>query len=219
MQVRVRVNTWTECCWLNVAVRSLLLATGLARKQETCLTVLLAIANIDFSRAPFLYKYFCCPPSHFLFFTSLLPLSLLLKIPKFHHTSPPSTYQFFVYFFCIQHSTYSKMAAAVMSPMSSLSLDREIMPPSPVSQNFSRHGRSRHGGSVVKGKARGRGYSIVDDREVMISKALTWVLKRTVQEDEEQEEGEEKLVADAEGWVDCEEVVRVSLPPLSNTHI
>lgn len=111
------------------------------------------------------------------------------------------------------------MAAAVMSPMSSLSLDREIMPPSPVSQNFSRHGRSRHGGSVVKGKARGRGYSIVDDREVMISKALTWVLKRTVQEDEEQEEGEEKLVADAEGWVDCEEVVRVSLPPLSNTHI
>lgn len=81
------------------------------------------------------------------------------------------------------------------------------MPPSPVSQNNSRHGRSKHGGSVVKGnKARGRGYSIVDEREVMISKALTWVLKRTVREDEEQE-GDEKLVADAEGWVDCEEVV------------
>jgi 2'-phosphotransferase len=103
------------------------------------------------------------------------------------------------------------MAAAIMQPMSSLSLDREIMPPSPISQNSSRHGRSRHGGSVVKGgKARGRGYSIVDDREVMISKALTWVLKRTVQEDEEQEEEEDKLVADAEGWVDCEELVCAS---------
>ena len=106
-----------------------------------------------------------------------------------------------------------------MQPMASLSLDREIMPPSPISQNSSRHGRSRHGGSTVKGgKARGRGYSIVDEREVMISKALSWELKRTVQEDEEQEEGEDKLVADAEGWVDCEEVVRTFLPhftPLS----
>jgi 2'-phosphotransferase len=85
------------------------------------------------------------------------------------------------------------------------------MPPSPISQNSSRHGRSRHGGSVVKGnKTRGRGYSIVDDREAMISKALSRVLKRTVEESEEQEEGEEKLVADADGWVDCEEVVSFS---------
>ena len=108
------------------------------------------------------------------------------------------------------------MAAAVMQTMSSLSLDREIMPPSPISQNYSRHGRSRHGGSIVKGKARGRGYSIVDDRQSMISKALTWVLKRTVQEDEEQDEGEEKLVADADGWVDCEEVVRKSATLLTS---
>ena len=107
------------------------------------------------------------------------------------------------------------MAAAVLQPMQGLSLDREIMPPSPISQNSSRHGRSRHGGSIIKGgKARGRGYSIVDERETMISKALTWVLKRTVQEDEEQEEGGDKLVADAEGWVDCEEVVRVPNSPL-----
>jgi hypothetical protein len=54
----------------------------------------------------------------------------------------------------------------------------------------------------------------VDDREVLISKALSWALKRTVEEGEEQE-GEEKLVADAEGWVDCEEVVRPS-PLLSS---
>jgi hypothetical protein len=97
---------------------------------------------------------------------------------------------------------------AVLPAMQGLSLDGGIMPPSPVSQNSSRHGRSRHGGSVIKG--RGRGYSIVDEREVMISKALTWVLKRTVKEDDEQEEGEDKLVADGEGWVDCEEVVSPS---------
>jgi 2'-phosphotransferase len=110
------------------------------------------------------------------------------------------------------------MAAAVLSPMQSLSLDGGIMPPSPVSQNNSRHGRSRHGGSVAKGgKARGRGYSVVDDREVMITKALTWVLKRTVGEEDEQEEGEEKLVADAEGWVDCEDIARFpAFPPLSS---
>ena len=44
----------------------------------------------------------------------------------------------------------------------------------------------------------------------MISKALTWVLKRTVDEGEEQEEGGEKLVADSNGWVDCEELVSLS---------
>jgi len=92
------------------------------------------------------------------------------------------------------------------------------MPPSPVSQNTSRHGRSKHGGSVVKnGKGRGRGYSIVDEREVMISKALSWVLKRTVGEGEEQEEGDEKLVADAEGWVNCEEVLQ--RPNLSSLQV
>lgn len=100
------------------------------------------------------------------------------------------------------------MAAAVLPPMQNLSLDGGIMPPSPVSGNNSRHGRSRHGGSVAKGnKGRGRGYSVVEDRESLITKALSWVLKRTVGEDVEQEEGDEKLVADAEGWVDCDDIV------------
>jgi 2'-phosphotransferase len=100
------------------------------------------------------------------------------------------------------------MAAAVMTPMQSLSLDGGIMPPSPVSGNSSRHGRSKHGGSVAKKGGRGRGYSVVEDREALISKALTFVLKRTIKEGEKQEEGtEEKLVADADGWVDCEDVV------------
>ncbi|KAF4627681.1 hypothetical protein G7Y89_g10472 [Cudoniella acicularis] len=99
------------------------------------------------------------------------------------------------------------MAAAVMQPMQGLSLDGGIMAPSPVSGNSSRHGRSKHGGSVAK-KGRGRGYSVVDDREGMVSKALTWVLKRTITKGEEQDNGEEKLVADANGWVDCEEVLQ-----------
>ena len=94
--------------------------------------------------------------------------------------------------------------------MAGLSLDREIMPPSPIGANTSRHGRNR---SIAKSKGRGRGYSIVDDREGLITKALVFILKRTVEEGQETE-GEEKLVADAEGWVDVEEAVR----PSPNSH-
>jgi len=94
------------------------------------------------------------------------------------------------------------MATAVMPAMKGLSLDGGIMPPSPVGQGSSRHGRRS---SVVK-KGRGRGYSVVDERDVVVSKALSWVLKRTVEEGEELE-GEDKLVAN-DGWVDCEDVVR-----------
>ena len=109
------------------------------------------------------------------------------------------------------------MAAAVLQPLQSLSINNEIMAPSPISPNASRHGRGRHGGSVAKGgKTRGRGYSIVDDRDGMILKALTWVLKRTIEEGDEQEEDEEKLVADSEGFVDCEELVRFPQP--NNPH-
>lgn len=96
--------------------------------------------------------------------------------------------------------------AAVLQPLQGLSLNGSIMDPSPISPNASRHGRSKHGGSVAKSNKRGRGYSVVDDREALITKALTFVLKRTVEEGHEQEGGE-KLVADSEGWVDCEEVL------------
>jgi len=101
-----------------------------------------------------------------------------------------------------------------MAPFSNLSMDREIMDPSPISPNSSRHGRRA---SVAKiGKTRGRGYSVVDERESLIAKALTWELKRTVKSGEEQEEDEEKLVADAEGWVDSEDLLaRPQLSALS----
>ncbi|RDW79781.1 putative tRNA 2'-phosphotransferase 1 [Coleophoma cylindrospora] len=93
---------------------------------------------------------------------------------------------------------------AVLQQMPGLALDGGIMAPSPVSPGAARHGRSKHGGSVVK-KTRGRGYSVVDDREVTISKAISFVLKRTTEEGEEEEEG--KLVA-SDGWVDCEDVLQ-----------
>lgn len=100
------------------------------------------------------------------------------------------------------------MAAAVMTPLSNLSLEGGIMPPSPVSQNNSRHGRGKHGGSVAKsGKTRGRGYSSVDDRETIINKAVVFLLKRTITDEDEQAEGEEKLIADEEGWVDADDLV------------
>jgi 2'-phosphotransferase len=94
------------------------------------------------------------------------------------------------------------MAAAVLPAMQGLSLDQGIMPPSPAGQGSARHGRRS---SVAKGKGRNRGYSVVDDREVLISKALSWILKRTVEEGEETE-GEDKLTSN-KGWVDVEEVV------------
>ncbi|PQE04919.1 hypothetical protein CJF30_00004746 [Rutstroemia sp. NJR-2017a BBW] len=116
------------------------------------------------------------------------------------------------------------MAAAVMQPLQAMSLDREIMAPSPISNNQSRHGRSKHGGSLSNNrKTRQRGYSIVDEREANITRALTKLLKRTTtEESEEQEDGAEKLVPEVDGWFDCEKVLNklasleLSLPELKN---
>ncbi len=61
----------------------------------------------------------------------------------------------------------------------------------------------------MKGKgSRGRGYSLVEERDVTIAKALMFVIKRAIQK-EEAEEGDEGefLVADPEGWVGAVDVV------------
>ncbi|SZF06257.1 unnamed protein product [Blumeria hordei] len=93
------------------------------------------------------------------------------------------------------------MAAAVLQPQRP---SFEIMAPSPISPKASRHGRSRHGGSISKNnKTRGRGYSVIDERETLIAKAILRLLKRTVEEDEEQKkekEEDETLVPDLDGW-------------------
>ncbi|TGO50659.1 hypothetical protein BOTNAR_0385g00110 [Botryotinia narcissicola] len=100
------------------------------------------------------------------------------------------------------------MAAAVMQPLSAMSLDREIMAPSPISKNQSRHGRSRHGGSISNNKkTRQRGYSIIAERDSTVTRALTKLVKRSVEQDQEQGEDSEKLVADSEGWFNCAKVL------------
>jgi hypothetical protein len=61
----------------------------------------------------------------------------------------------------------------------------------------------------IKGKGgKQRGYSVVEDRDVTLAKALMFVVKRAIQK-EETEEGDdgEYLVADPEGWVSVADVV------------
>lgn len=78
------------------------------------------------------------------------------------------------------------------------------MPPSPFSAKSprARHGRGKHGGSV----GRARASSNTDEREVMITKALTWVLKHGA--GERKEEDGIDIHFNQEGWADCGEVVR-----------
>lgn len=193
MQARCKIHPGSEAQWLVVAGPPFLLIWAMQRWE------------IVSHRSPLEDRYICPSPLSFCSAQeklSLQPLSSLIQFEKIPVLKPCRTIPF-------------KMAAAVLQPLQSLSINNEIMAPSPISPNASRHGRGRHGGSVAKGgKTRGRGYSIVDDRDGMISKALTWVLKRTIEEGEEQDEGEEKLVADSEGFVDCEELVR--FPPQPN---
>lgn len=106
------------------------------------------------------------------------------------------------------------MAAAVAVPMSAIHGDLGgVLPPSALVQHSPRHGRSR--GMSMKGKGgRQRGYSVVEDRDVTVAKALMFVVKRAIQK-EETEEGDdgEYLVADPEGWVSVADVVSVPVNP------
>ncbi|RKF80233.1 putative trna 2 -phosphotransferase 1 protein [Golovinomyces cichoracearum] len=74
----------------------------------------------------------------------------------------------------------------------------EIMLPSPLTPNASRHGRGRHGGSFTKNKTRGRAYSAIDERQWLISKALSKVLKLTANGDDGPEP--------SDNWANCEKV-------------
>ncbi|RKF74277.1 putative trna 2 -phosphotransferase 1 protein [Golovinomyces cichoracearum] len=75
----------------------------------------------------------------------------------------------------------------------------EIMLPSPLTPNASRHGRGRHGGSFTKNKTRGRAYSAIDERQWLISKALSKVLKLTTNGDDGPEP--------SDNWANCEKVL------------
>ncbi|KAI0998786.1 hypothetical protein K3495_g9410 [Podosphaera aphanis] len=95
------------------------------------------------------------------------------------------------------------MAAAVLSTRPT---SHEIMAPSPLAPNAVRHGRGRHGGSVSKNKGRGRGYSIISEREMLISRALVRILRRN-EEMEQHQSIDEKLEPDANGWLNCDDVL------------
>lgn len=91
---------------------------------------------------------------------------------------------------------------------------QNVMDPSPLTPTSprARHGRSKHGGSV----GRARASSNTDQREVMITKALAWILKRGA--GEKKEEDGIDIHFDEEGWADCGEVVSFSKMPLASAH-
>ncbi|KAL2138750.1 hypothetical protein VTI28DRAFT_6309 [Corynascus sepedonium] len=100
------------------------------------------------------------------------------------------------------------MAAAVAVPLSTINSELGgVLPPSAVVQHSPRHGRSR--AMSMKGKGgRQRGYSVVEDRDVTLAKALMFVVKRAIQkEDVEEGDDGEYLVADPEGWVSVADVL------------
>ena len=102
------------------------------------------------------------------------------------------------------------MAAAVLIPMSTISLNGGVLPPSAVSQNAPRHGRNR-AASQAKEKRPGwnRRRSVIEERDAVIAKALALVLRRSrnnTQESEESGSDDEKAAA-GEGWLDLDDVV------------
>lgn len=102
------------------------------------------------------------------------------------------------------------MAAAVLIPLSAINQNGGILPASALAQHAARHGRSR--GASVKGKsARGRGYSVVENSEVTVAKAVSFLLKRAIKEDELDSDDEETeyLISDPEGWVAVPKLVRL----------
>ncbi|KAK4187943.1 hypothetical protein QBC35DRAFT_515160 [Podospora australis] len=116
------------------------------------------------------------------------------------------------------------MAAAVAVPLYAITNELGgVLPPSALSNNSPRHGRSR-GMSFKSGpRASGRRYSVVEERDSSIAKALMFVIKRAVQHEEAQEEAEtptgEYLVADAEGWIPVSDLLTHSRIAEFNTDL
>jgi 2'-phosphotransferase len=101
------------------------------------------------------------------------------------------------------------MAAEVLPPLSALNLGPTVLPPSPISQKSPRHGRAR-GASFANKAARPshrRGYSIQEDRETTVSKAIAFALKRAIPDEDGSGSEDEHLTANADGWVDLDDLV------------
>ncbi|KAI1108222.1 putative tRNA 2'-phosphotransferase 1 [Nemania sp. NC0429] len=92
--------------------------------------------------------------------------------------------------------------ASVLVPLSIIHQNGGVLPPSALSQQNPRHGRSR--GMSVNGKsAGGKGYRVVENADATVDKAVAFVLKRAVLQDELDSEAEEDdyLICDVDGWV------------------
>ncbi|KAH8667046.1 hypothetical protein BX600DRAFT_511924 [Xylariales sp. PMI_506] len=95
-------------------------------------------------------------------------------------------------------------AASVLIPISAISENGGTLPPSALVQHSPRHGRSR--AASIKGKNR---YNVMENRDVAISKAVAFVLKRAIRQSEVEEESEEdegsddsdRLISTEDGWV------------------
>ncbi|KAI2640294.1 putative tRNA 2'-phosphotransferase 1 [Xylaria nigripes] len=99
-------------------------------------------------------------------------------------------------------------ATSVLIPLSVISQNGGVLPPSAVSQQSPRHGRSR--GMSANGKSGGgRGYRVVENADAIVDKAVAFVLKRAVMPDELDPEANEDefLICDAEGWVGVAELL------------
>ncbi|KAI0509378.1 putative tRNA 2'-phosphotransferase 1 [Xylaria bambusicola] len=92
-------------------------------------------------------------------------------------------------------------AASVLIPLSVINQNGGVLPPSALSQQTPRHGRSR--GMSVNGKsAGGKGYRVVENADATVAKAVAFVLKRAVSQDELDSEVEDDyLICDTDGWV------------------
>lgn len=99
-------------------------------------------------------------------------------------------------------------ATSVLIPFLTINQNGGVLPPSAPVQHAPRHGRSRANSSKGKG-GRGRTYSVIEERDVTISKAVVFVLKRSVPEIEASEDDKEagRLLCDPDGWVSVADVV------------
>ncbi|KAI0201988.1 putative tRNA 2'-phosphotransferase 1 [Astrocystis sublimbata] len=98
--------------------------------------------------------------------------------------------------------------ASVLIPFSVINQNGGVLPPSALSQQTPRHGRSR--GMSVNGKsAGGKGYRVVENADATVAKAVTFVLKRAVSQDELDEEADmdDYLISDADGWVEVADLL------------
>ncbi|KAI0133679.1 hypothetical protein BJ170DRAFT_172742 [Xylariales sp. AK1849] len=103
-------------------------------------------------------------------------------------------------------------AASVMIPISSINANGGTLPPSALVQHSPRHGRSRAASMKNKGR-----YKVLENRDVAISKAVSFVLKRAirksdVEENSEEDEQEEtdRLVSSDDGWVSVPDLLQHS---------